>query len=97
MMNIEEMKTRNGYFDKDGKTYVLLQQAYLSTWYNEPVYEATAIAETDQADEDGWKPAYQVYWEITDNDEDESNNADWDNPIDVTEVCEYNVNDGRIA
>ena len=38
MMNIEEMKIKNGYFVKDGKTYVLLQQAYLSTRYNEPAY-----------------------------------------------------------
>lgn len=97
MMNIEEMKIRNGYFVKDGKTYVLLQQAYLSTRYNEPAYEATAIVAEDHADEEGWQPAYQAYWEVIDDDEDESNNADWDNPVEVEETCSYNANEGRIA
>ena len=91
-MNLETMRLENGHFELDGKEYVLLQQAYRDN----DVFAATAICMQDE-EEDGWKPAYRVTWEIIGDDEDESNNANWDEPESVKEIGECNMVDGRIC
>ena len=90
-MSIKEMKTKNGYFEQDEENYILCQQAYRSTDRNEGVFEAMAIKENDKKDEDGWQTAFRVYWKVTDNNEDESYNADWDSPYSVEKIGEYNI------
>lgn len=92
MMNLEQMKKANGHFELDGKEYVLLQEAYRDG----EEFAATAICMQDE-EEDGWKPAYRVTWEIIGDDEDDSNNADWDEPESVKEIGECNMEDGRIG
>lgn len=90
MMNLEQMK-KNGTVEQDGKEYVLTQEAYRDG----EEFTAMAICLQDTADEDGWQTAYRVNWEIIGEDEDESNNADWDNPYSIKEIGKYNMNDGR--
>ena len=92
---IDEMKKKNGYFDRDGKKYVLTQQAYLDGVGNNVYFKATAICLQDDIDGDGWQPAYDVTWEVIDDDEDLQQNADWDNPAVVECVGEYNLTLGR--
>ena len=92
---IDEMKKKNGYFDRDGKKYVLTQQAYLDGIGDDVYFKATAICLQDTIDTDGWQPAYDVTWEVIDDDEDLQQNADWDNPAVVECVGEYNLTLGR--
>lgn len=95
-MNYEEMR-RNGYFKKDGKMYVLLEQAYRIEKNGDQYFEAPAIIEGTEPDEDGWIPYYMVSWEITGDYEDDSRNADWDSPEDIEECGEYNVKEERFV
>lgn len=85
---------KNGYFEQDGKMYVLLKEAYRE---DADYFEAPAIIEGSRADEDGWVPYYRITWEIIGDHEDDSLNADWDAPEDIEEGGEYNVNDGRFV
>lgn len=98
-MKCNEMKKKNGTTEYNGKGYILTQQAYLDYNANrdEYYYTAAAICESDNANEDGWQPCDPITWAVIADDEDESNNADWDNPENVVGCGEYNENDGRIC
>lgn len=85
---------RNGYFEQDGKKYVLLREAHRA---DTDYFEAPAIIEGSKADEDGWVPYYTITWEVTGDDEDDSRNADWASPYDIEDGGEYNVNNGRFV
>lgn len=95
-MTINEMKEKNGHFELDGKEYVLTQQPYLENdRYGEACFEALAICTQDAEDELGYRTAYRVTWEYIDADNndctDYSDCADWDNPEEVRECGEYNI------
>ena len=95
LLQIDKMRTKNGYFDRDGKNYILTQQAYLDGIGDDVYFKATAICLQDTIDTDGWQPAYDVTWDATDDDEDLQQDADWDNPAAVECVGEYNLILGR--
>ena len=82
----------NGYFEQDGKTYVLLQCAYAD---NNSQQEAAFFAEAVKIGDEiinGCVPTYMVEWEIIDHDtEDDGNACDWDNPISVKEYSDVDV------
>lgn len=96
---LEKMKNDNGYFQQDGKEYILTQQAYLDGTNDHPYYKAVAICTADKADDDAWQPAYEVRWELREDyntaDMGEDMACDWDNPDRVREIGEYNFAEGR--
>lgn len=98
---LEKMKNDNGYFQQDGKEYILTQQAYLAGLNDHPYYQAMAVCAADKEDEDGWQTAYEVRWELLEdyNAEDmgEDMACDWDEPDSVQEIGEYNVAEKRFA
>lgn len=98
---LEKMKNENGYFELDGKEYILTQQAYLDGTNDHPYYQTMAICTADKADEDGWQPAYEVRWELREdyNAEDmgEDMACDWDETESVREIGEYNITEERFA
>lgn len=84
--------------------YHLTQQAYLDGGYqtDESVYHAMAIRESDEPDEEGWQPAYEIEWSILEDfdprhDDDEGCACDWTNPDGVREIGEYNVAQKRFC
>ena len=103
--NIEEMKTENGYFEINGKEYILTEQAsftcdvldYLDdTQYYDKYYSARAICPADAKDEDGYQKCYLVRWKILDSYDSETDGedlaCDWEAPSDVTEQgMEYSL------
>ena len=95
----EKMRRENGYFERDGKLYVLTQQAYLDGSNEHPYYTAGAICTTDVVDEDGWQPYYTIQWEILDTYRPEVMQEDcacnWDEPEEVTENGEYSIEEDR--
>lgn len=91
IMSLKECGEKYGSFERDGREYVLLQNAYLAL----DGYVASAVCIQDE-EHDGIIPCYMASWEITGNDDDESYNADWDNPISVVECGDYNVWAGLI-
>lgn len=78
----------------DGRNYQLIYDAYLA----DNCFEAIAICTTDIADAVGYQPAYLITWSViegTENSDDYSFMADWENPDSVTRSGEYNVSTGR--
>ena len=53
MMNYTEMKTKNGYYEYDGKVYVLIKPAYRTGTNKNPRFDAPAVIEGSNVDEDG--------------------------------------------
>lgn len=92
---LEKMKNENGYFELDGKEYILTQQAYLDGTNDHPYYQAMAICTADKADEDGYQPAYKVIWNLLKNYDPEITEEDiacnWDEPDSLQKCCEYNA------
>ena len=90
---VEQLKN-NGYFEQNGQTYVLLQQAYIDGPWDDAAYFATAVKIGDEIT-DGTTPVYKVEWEITNpywkEAEDESYNCDWENPLTVEEIDSVDV------
>lgn len=99
MNNIDKMKSENGYFEKDGKLYILTQQAYLDGTNDHPYYTAGAICTADTADEDGWQPYYRIQYEILDSyrpeDMQEDCACNWDEPDEIEESGEYSIEEDR--
>lgn len=67
----------------DGKIYGITQDPYCETnflsYYQEPIYVATAI--------DGDDDEYEIRWEIINKDcEDESDTCDWENPYLIRKI-----------
>lgn len=91
VMNLKECGEKYGSFERDGREYVLLQYANLFA----DEYVAIAVCLQDE-EQNEMIPTYMTSWEITGNDDDESNNADWDNPISVVEYGDYNTKTGVI-
>lgn len=92
-MTREELKI-NGYFEKNGKEYVLLSQAYIS---DGNTYEAKAIS-FDDPEEEGFRKVYKVTWSVLESYDPELMSedmaCDWDNPDEVEESeNEYNAED----
>ena len=91
--SVSELKN-NGYFERDGETYILLEQAYIDGPWDDAAYFATAVKIGDEII-DGEVKTYKVEWEITNPDwkeaEDESYNCDWGNPVTVEEVDSVDV------
>lgn len=97
-MTREELK-RNGYFEKDGKEYVLLSQAYIS---DGNTYEAKAISFDDPEEEDGFRKVYAVTWNVREDydpaEMEEDQACDWENPDEVEESGnEYNAEEGYMC
>ena len=82
----------NGYFEQDGKTYVLLQCAYAdNNSQQEAAFFADAVKLGDEI-VDGVVPTYMVEWEIVNPDADDDGDAcDWDNPISVKDCSDVDV------
>lgn len=94
-MTREELK-RNGYFEKDGKEYVLLSQAYIS---DGNTYEAKAVS-FDDPEEEGFRKVYKVTWSVREDydpaEMEEDQACDWENPDEVEESGnEYNAEESR--
>lgn len=101
-MTIEYMKKNYGYFVHNGKEFILIQQAYLSTdAFGCPCYESTAFSLSDKEDEDGYRKAYNVIWRIKDNYDpecmEEDMACDWSNPYEVKESGEYSIEDNILC
>lgn len=101
MKKFESMKAENGTFEHDGRTYILLQQAYISD-EGETHFEATAICENDTPNEYGELPVYNVYYDITcecfDELEDLGDACDWNNPSSVEKTdYVYDLESGEIC
>lgn len=91
-MTREEMKKKNGYFEQDGKEYVLTCPAYIS---DGNTYQAYAISYEDP-EEEGFRKVYKVTWSVLEsyNPElmSEDMACDWENPDEVEESGnEYNA------
>lgn len=104
--NIEEMKMENGYFEINGREYILTEQASFTCdvldciddyQYYDKYYSARAICPDDNADEDGYQKCYMVRWDILDSYDPEWDGedyaCDWDLPAEVREYGEYSVED----
>lgn len=63
------------YTSKTGIRFTLTQEAYLGTWYGEPMYMADAVNQFGEE--------YIILWEIDKDAEDESECCDWDHPTNV--------------
>lgn len=83
---------RNGYFEQDGETYILLQCAYAdNNRQQEAAFFADAVKLGDEI-VDGVVPTYMVEWEIINPDGDDDGDAcDWDNPIDINPYSDVTV------
>lgn len=92
---LEKMKLANGYFEQDGKEYILTQPAYMDGTQDAPYYQAMAFCTADKADEDGWQPAYECRWQLLEDYDpecmEEDMACDWDEPDSVKERGEYNI------
>lgn len=101
MNEYDKMKSENGYFKKDGKLYILTQQAYADGTLEHPYYTAGAFCTADKADVDGWQPHYIVRWEILDSYRpevmEEDCACDWDEPVEVRACGEYNLEGDSIC
>ena len=89
----------------NGKSYVLMQQAYITSdnpdneWY-----AATAFSPEDEVDENASIPAYAIRWEIlpetyeywNNGGEDEGDACDWENPVEVSEFSYFYVEENKI-
>lgn len=87
---IDKYRIENGYFVKDGREYILMQQAY----HDGRDYTALAVCVQDEVDKTGLQKCYIVTWNILDDEEDEFFNADWHQPDDVEVDGYYNVLEG---
>lgn len=102
-MTIEKMIKDNGEFSHLGKTYILVQQAYIDGPSDAPRYYAYAICPDDGVDEYGLYPVYCITWyprqDWLDGDRDDEGSAcDWDEPDDIElSGYGYNLDDGRIV
>lgn len=100
---IEEMKQKNGYFEINGREYVLTEQAsfqsdpvrILDGWKYDNYYSARAICPADATDADEYQKCYKIRWEVLESYEPECMGedlaCDWDKPSSITVQCEYNL------
>lgn len=105
--NIEEMKQENGYFEINGREYILLAQAEfqsdpkrgLDDWDFDNYYSALAICPDDETDEDGYQKCYEVRWEILESYDPEYDGedcaCDWGSPSSVKDFGEYSLEAGH--
>ncbi len=92
---MQKMARENGKLEYEGKTFVLLQQAYIegsADYPNDNYYTATAVCIGDEADEDGQYDVYDIRWDIRSefleamkkgDADDEGDACDWENPSNV--------------
>lgn len=103
----EDLKKTFGTATVDGKTYTLIQQAYLDNritrFSNTVCYFAHAVAEQDEVDEMGYVPKYMLIWDLGDDEDfDKANehpedDVDWEHPDDVKELDDgVDLSDMRI-
>lgn len=102
---IEELK-ENGYFEMNGREYVLTDQATfksdpingLDGWEYDNYYSARAICPDDKPDEDGYQKCYLIRWEILESYDPENMGDDcacnWDLPAGIMELGEYSLETG---
>lgn len=101
-MTIEKLRKNYGAINYGGKTYALVQQAYIDGPVDAPFYRACAICPNDSVDDLGLYPVYFITWhprqDWLDSDRDDEGWAcDWDAPDDVELTCAgYNLIDARI-
>lgn len=103
---IEEMKQKNGYFEINGREYVLTEQAsfqsdpvrILDGWKYDNYYSACAICPADETDEDGYQKCYKVRWKILNSYDPECDGedcaCDWNSPSCIKEHGEYSLETG---
>jgi hypothetical protein len=101
-MTLEKLAAQFGTATYEGKTYILIQDAYcdyIST-YDRTMYTALAILADDPRDDD-YQPLYTVLWQPVEgweSMEDEGDVCEWDAPYDVKAAyVSYNIDTGRIA
>lgn len=102
---MNKMMNENGGFEFEGRNYINTQQAYLSadSRYQDPAcFEALAICQQDEVDEDGIVPAYSVVWQTTEEfragDMDDFGDAcEWDSPMEVKEIGGWHVEEQRFV
>lgn len=101
-MTIDNLIKNNGSTIYNGKTYVLIQQAYIDGSVDAPYYTASSICPEDGLDDDGLYTVYTITWQPTqdwlDSDRDDEGWAcDWDIPDDVVKTgAGYDLDTGRI-
>lgn len=102
-MTIENLVKNYGTTNYNGKTYVLVQQAYIDGTFDAPYYCATAICPGYGVDEYGFYPVYGITWYprqdwLESGDDDEGWACDWDNPASIDAICcGYDISGGRIV
>ena len=101
-IEIKKMRKKFGHFIYEGKEFVLIGQAYLSTdSVGNPCYTTGAFCVSDEESENGFRQMYIVTWKIKEdyNPEymDEDMACDWNNPVNVKEsFCTYyNIKENR--
>lgn len=97
----EDYRNQFWEVEKDGKHYILLQDAEIQSTCSDDksvIWAALAVCKEDTI-EDGFAPSYTVYWEpvegwekLVDNN-DYSNCCDWDSPADIEEYHVVRVNE----
>jgi hypothetical protein len=75
---IAKLTAENGIYAYQGHDYVLTQPPYVD---GHDYYRASAIRVDSVCDTNGYVLAYDMQWDIIDDDTDDASNAcDWDNP-----------------
>ena len=84
------MKFEHDCEHENGKLFVLMQEAYLDgPADSRGYYVADAFCPDDEADEDGFIPVYEVFWDILDDYDPEC--GDEDGACDWGTVADYRV------
>lgn len=99
---LDKMESKYGTCNYEGTCYTLTQQAYMDGSIDRPVFRALAICDGDEADAEGWQPAYEIEWDLLDDfdleeDDDLSWACDWEHADRVRRFGEYNVDLKRHA
>lgn len=108
-MNImEDMAVNNGEITVKGKRYIFTGPVYIDCMHSEyPFFQVNAISPEDNENETGYRPAYNIRWNVleefvnrTDNvytintDVENDTLCDWKKPDEINCNAEYNVTTG---
>ena len=96
---MKELEKRYGSIESEGKTFILVEQAYA---VDSETYKAYAICPDDLEDADGYRKAYRVSWDVLESydpqEMDEDAACDWSTPADIEESnMTYSVSDKAFA